>query len=86
VGSGARSVRVDVGLWPHLRDACALVAAAGLDAAPAGLTDATPAAITRAARRILLEDAFRVAARGLAEDIRAMPSPGDVVTELERLG
>lgn len=44
--------------------------------------DATPEAIANALRRILVEDSFRDAAAGLAEDIRAMPSPAEVVTAL----
>ena len=44
--------------------------------------EATPEAIAQAARRILVEDSFRDAAAGLAEDIRAMPSPTEVVTAL----
>jgi len=55
----------------------------------AGLTlhpsEATPEAIAHAVRRILVEDSFRAAAAGLAEDIRTMPSPGEVVSALERL-
>jgi UDP:flavonoid glycosyltransferase YjiC (YdhE family) len=47
--------------------------------------EATPEAITHAVHRILVEESFRVAARGLAEDIRVMPSPTEVVTALERL-
>jgi UDP:flavonoid glycosyltransferase YjiC (YdhE family) len=47
--------------------------------------EATPEAIVNAARRILEEEQFRVAAQGLAEDIRAMPSPAEVVNVLERL-
>ena len=44
--------------------------------------DATPEAVAHALRRILVEDSFRDAAAGLAEDIRAMPSPAEVVTAL----
>ena len=44
--------------------------------------EVTPEAIAHAARRILVEDSFRDAAAGLAEDIRAMPSPAEVVTAL----
>jgi UDP:flavonoid glycosyltransferase YjiC (YdhE family) len=63
--------------------------ARGAVASGAGLMlhpdDAAPEAITHGARRILDEEPFRVAAHGLAQDIRAMPSPAEVVTVLERL-
>jgi UDP:flavonoid glycosyltransferase YjiC (YdhE family) len=48
--------------------------------------EATPEAIAHAASRILTEGSFRAAAVGLADDIRAMPSPDEVVSVLERLG
>jgi glycosyltransferase len=38
-----------------------------------------------AVRRLLLEDGFRRAASGLADTIRAMPGPAEIVTVLERL-
>lgn len=47
--------------------------------------EADAAAINAAVRRLLLEDTFRQAAGTIADDIRAMPSPGEVVTALERL-
>ena len=47
----------------------------------ARIVSARPAA----ARRILLDDGFRGAAAGLADTIRAMPGPAEVVTVLERL-
>lgn len=52
---------------------------AGLSLSP---DEATPEAIAHAVRRILVEDSFRAAAVGLAEDIRAMPSPAEVVAAL----
>ena len=62
---------------------------AGVVGAGAGLAlhpdDATPEAIGAAVRRILVEDVFRQAARGIADDIRAMPAPEDVVDTLVRL-
>ena len=61
----------------------------GVVATGAGLAlhpdDATPEAIGAAVRRILVEDGFRQAASGVADDIRAMPAPEDVVAELVRL-
>jgi len=54
---------------------------AGLSLRP---DEATPEAIAHAVRRILVEDSFRAAALGLAEDIRAMPPPAEVVVALER--
>ena len=47
--------------------------------------DATPEAIAGAVQRLLDEDSFRAAAQGVADDIRAMPSPAEVVTVLESL-
>jgi UDP:flavonoid glycosyltransferase YjiC (YdhE family) len=44
----------------------------------------TPEAVTTAVGRILNEDSFGRAANGLADDIRDMPAPSDVVTSLER--
>jgi UDP:flavonoid glycosyltransferase YjiC (YdhE family) len=44
--------------------------------------EATPEAITAGVDRILHDDAFREAATGLADDIRDMPSPAEVVTVL----
>jgi MGT family glycosyltransferase len=45
---------------------------------------ATPQAVRDAVRRILAEDDFRSAAAGLADTIRAMPGPAEVVTVLEQ--
>jgi UDP:flavonoid glycosyltransferase YjiC (YdhE family) len=47
--------------------------------------DTTPAAITDAVNRLLAEERFRRAAAVLADDIRAMPSPDEVVAVLETL-
>jgi hypothetical protein len=67
----------------QFRNAAAAVSTgAGLALAPDG---ATPEAVRDAVRRILLEDDFRRAAAGLADTIRAMPCPAEVVTVLERL-
>ena len=64
--------------------------ARGVVSSGAGLAlhpdEATPEAIAHGVRRILVEEPFRAAALGLAEDIRAMPSPAEVVTSLERFG
>ena len=63
--------------------------AAGVTTAGAGLAlhpdDATPDAIGAAVHRILVDDDIRRAARGIARDITAMPSPYDVVGELVAL-
>lgn len=56
---------------------------AGLSLPP---NEATPAAIADAMLRILVEDSFRAAAAGVAEDIRAMPEPAEVVAALQGLG
>jgi UDP:flavonoid glycosyltransferase YjiC (YdhE family) len=60
--------------------------AEGVVAAGAGLalhpTDATPDLIGSAVRRIMGEERFRHAAAGIADDIRAMPSPEDVAAVL----
>ena len=67
----------------QFRNAAAAVSTgAGLALAPDA---ATPEAVRDAVRRILLEDGFRRAAAGLADAIRAMPGPAEVVTVLERL-
>ena len=67
----------------QFRNAAAAVSTgAGLALAPDA---ATPEAVRDAVRRILLEDAFRSAAAGLADTIRAMPGPAEVVTVLERV-
>jgi MGT family glycosyltransferase len=63
--------------------------AAAADRTGAGLSLApdatTPDAVRDAVRRLLLEDGFRRAASGLADTIRAMPGPAEIVTVLERL-
>ena len=67
----------------QFRNAAAVVrTGAGLALAPDA---ATPEAVCAALRRVLVEDAFRSAAAGLADTIRAMPGPAEVVTVLERL-
>jgi UDP:flavonoid glycosyltransferase YjiC (YdhE family) len=67
----------------QFRNAAAAVSTgAGLALAPDA---ATPEAVRESVRRILLEDGFRGAAAGLADTIRAMPDPAEVVTVLERL-
>jgi len=67
----------------QFRNAAAAVSTgAGLALAPDA---ASPEAVREAVRRILLEDGFRRAAAGLADTIRAMPGPAEVVTVLERL-
>jgi UDP:flavonoid glycosyltransferase YjiC (YdhE family) len=45
----------------------------------------TPQTVHDALRRLLHEDGFAAAARGIADEIRAMPSPADRVPDLERL-
>jgi UDP:flavonoid glycosyltransferase YjiC (YdhE family) len=66
----------------QFRNAAAAVSTGtGLALAPDA---ATPDAVRDAVRRILLEDGFRRAAAGLADTIRAMPGPTEVVTVLER--
>ena len=45
--------------------------------------EATPDAVAHAVRRILVEESFRAAARGIANDIRAMPSPPEVVLAMQ---
>jgi len=61
----------------------------GVTTAGAGLTlhpdEVTPDAIGASLRRILLDETFRRAAVGIADDIRAMPSPDHVAAELLRL-
>jgi UDP:flavonoid glycosyltransferase YjiC (YdhE family) len=67
----------------QFRNAAAAVrTGAGLALAPDA---ATPDAVRDALRRILVEDAFRSAAAGLADTIRAMPGPAEVVPVLERV-
>ena len=67
----------------QFRNAAAAVSTgAGLALAPDA---ATPEAVRDTVRRILVEDSFRSAAAGLADSIRAMPAPVEVVTVLERL-
>jgi len=45
--------------------------------------EATSEAIGHAVRRILVEESFRAAAVGVANDVRTMPSPSEVVVALE---
>jgi UDP:flavonoid glycosyltransferase YjiC (YdhE family) len=45
--------------------------------------EATPDAISHAVRRILVEESFRAAAVGVANDIRTMPTPSEVAAALE---
>jgi UDP:flavonoid glycosyltransferase YjiC (YdhE family) len=67
----------------QFRNAAAAVSTgAGLALTP---DDANPEAVRDAVRRILVEDDFRRAAADLADAIRAMPGPAEVVTVLERL-
>lgn len=67
----------------QFRNAAAVVdSGAGLALHPDA---ATPAAINEAVGRILVEPSFREAALRVAEDIRAMPGPAEVVSVLERL-
>lgn len=44
---------------------------------------ATPDAIALAVRRLLADESFRDAAAGVADDIRAMPSPSEIAAALE---
>ena len=90
-GSGTALAAVSMGI-PQLclpQAADQFLNAAAIARAGAGIAiapqDIDPAGVALAIRRLLDEDHYRVAARQIADEIAAMPSPHEVAAELETL-